>query len=188
MTKHVYPGHFCLLVFFQEIWKVKERKKMEQEIITEFLTLKENDPWNEENWDEITLFNPQEPEYNKKLGAWGEINLCPLCTTLNGRMREIQKNNQGLILFHHPRSSSLTHQIIRNLLTFIFQNQKIKKVFLLQVEEIRTTGKISDNKITEIMESLSEPETLPKTEVIKLLNQNKFIPRVIYEIQRDKYF
>lgn len=60
--------------------------------------------------------------------------------------------------------------------------QKIGSEFLtlkkLQLEEIGTTGKISDKK-------LDKPEIIPFTEFINILEQNKFNNNIIYEIRKE---
>lgn len=45
MTRYIYPPHFCLIIFAQNIWKEKSKEQIIQEVTKRFQTFEKRSVW-----------------------------------------------------------------------------------------------------------------------------------------------
>lgn len=94
------------------------------------------------------------------------------------------KKNVGLILFSH---SLIEKNGIINLVSSLLEDHRVKKIKLLEVEEVRLTGRISPNKIVEINTKLSSRK-IYHSEFLRCVEEGKVDPFTIYEIVKVRYY
>lgn len=169
--------HFCLLIFGQGIWKDSFTKKISKDTKTNFFHLS---GYSKDSLfctcpicnALVYLFDPQNP------GDY--IDFCDLCKALYKKFEEIKGQNEGVILFSHQLMRE-TDQL-KDLAQSLLSNEKIKKIYILEVEWVKISKSISL-----LIKNISH-ERLKKSEFFEILKTNKFEYRVIYEIFKDKYY
>jgi hypothetical protein len=169
--------HFCLLIFGQGFWKNSFNKKISKETKTNFFHLS---GYSKDSLfctcpicnTLVKLFDPRTP------GDY--VDICDLCKALYEKFDNIKGLNEGLILFSHQ----LMHEMeqLQNLTQNLLSNEKIKKVYILEVKFEKISKPIS-NIIYSIMN-----KRLKKSEFFEILKANKFEYGVIYEVFKDKYY
>ena len=169
--------HFCLLIFGQGFWKESFTKKISKETKSNFFHLS---GYSKDSLfctcpicnALIKLFDPHNP------GDY--VDFCDLCKALLTEFEDIKGQNEGVILFSHQLMREMSQ--FQNLTQSLLSNEKIKKIYLLEVEY----EKIS-KPIPSIIEALNH-KRIKKSEFLELLNENKFEYRVVYEIFKDRYY
>ena len=170
-------NHFCLLIFGQGLWKETFTKKISKETKFNFFHLSGY------SVDSlfctcpicnalVKLFDPMNPD--------GYIDVCDLCTALYKRFKEIQGQNEGMILFSHQLMDDLNQ--LENLTQNLLTNEKIKKIYILELEWVKIS-----KSIPLLLEDINQ-KRLRKSEFIDLIKKNLFEYKVIYEIFKDKYY
>ncbi len=167
--------HFCLLIFGQGVWKEEFTKKISTESKSNFFHLS---GYSKDNLSctcpicnsLVKLYDPSNP------GEYVEI--CDLCKALYNKFKEIQGQNEGILLFSHQlmRLNQL-QSFARNLVS----DEHIKKIFVLQI-----AWKKNSKPAPAIIEALSH-EKLKKSEFLEL-EEDQYKYHVIYEISKDKYY
>jgi hypothetical protein len=71
---------------------------------------------------------------------------------------------------------------IENLTQYLLYKEEIKKIYILEVEHVKTSKPISS-----IVEDILH-KRLKKSEFYNLLKKHKFEYRILYEIFKDKYY
>lgn len=183
MVKYVYLPHFCLLIYPQDQWNEKEQKIVCEQLTSKFRSFIENNPWDEKDRDELTLFNPQKPENNPAMGAWGIISPCVVCDALIPTFVDKQGNKQGLILFSH---SQLLSTDLVQFLEFLLNHAKIKKVLILSLDEINITGKMSSIQALKWIPK-GQLQSCNLTEMKNSITQKGLQSGILYEIRKDKF-
>lgn len=169
--------HFCLLIFGQGLWKDSFTKKISKETKTSFFHLSGY------SIDSlfctcpicnalVKLFDPLNP------GDY--VDFCDLCKALYKKLEDIKEHNEGLILFSHQLMQDLNR--LQNLTQSLLSNDKIKKLYILEVEWVKIS-----KPIPQVINEISH-NRLKKSEFFELLKANKYEYRVIYEIFKDKYY
>ncbi len=168
--------HFCLLIFGQGIWKEAFVKKMSKESNYNFFHLLGYSKDSEFCKcaicrASIKLFDPLNPgEY---------VFICDLCKALYKKFKNIQGENEGIILFSHHLMYDLNQ--LQNFVQNLVSNEFIKKIYILEVKWVKISKSTNS-----IIEKISH-KRLKKSEFIEL-KQNQFEYSVIYEIFKDKYY
>lgn len=169
--------HFCLLIFGQGKWKENFEKKVSKETKSSFFHLSGY------TTDSlfctcpicnalVKLFDPSNP------GDYVEI--CDYCKGLYKVFRIIQGTNEGMILFSHNLFKEATQ--IENLTQNLLSNEKIKKLYILQVD----WEKIS-KPYSELSREITQ-QRINKSEFLSMLREIGLEYKIIYEIYKDKYF
>ena len=120
----------------------------------------------------VKLFDPMNPgEY---------VDFCDLGKALYEKFESIKGPNEGMILFSHQLMNDLDQ--LQTLTQTLLSNDKIKKIYVLEVEWVKIS-----KPIPSVINELTQ-KRLKKSEFLELLKQNRFEYRAIYEIYKDKYY
>ena len=169
--------HFCLLIFGQDFWKENFTQKISKETKTSFFHLS---GYSEDSLfctcpicnSLVKFFDPMNP---------GEfVDFCDLGKALYKKFESIKEQNEGMILFSHQLMNDLDQ--LQTLTQTLLSNDKIKKIYVLEVERVKIS-----KPIPSIMNELTQ-KRLKKSEFLELLKENRFEYRTIYEIYKDKYY
>jgi hypothetical protein len=169
--------HFALLIFGQGLWKESFTKKISKDTKSSFFHLS---GYTKDSLfctcpvcnALIKLFDPMKPdEY---------LDRCDLCIPLYQQLEKIKGSNEGMILLSHNGIREL--ELLQNLTSSLLSNEKIKKIYVLEVEY-----KKIEKEVPLIIQDLKH-QRLPKSEFISLLENKMYNYRVIYEIFKDKYY
>ena len=163
-------GHFCLLIIAHEKWKPHFSGNLLEKLNKKFLPLLEPRSKQEEikiGWNETPkepLFDPQ--NYEK----------CQTCIVLKPSFENKKGVNDGLILFSH----SLPDRVgVKTFLAQLFEERRIKKVYYL---ELGFGEELKQNEVSDI-----KHEQLSISEITQLIEQNKLVTKILYDILRLKY-
>ncbi|MFX1388401.1 MAG: hypothetical protein ACFE9M_14375 [Promethearchaeota archaeon] len=163
-------GHVCLLIFAQGTWKEHYKTKLLKDVKNRFLDSMDIDEIDE--WAEI----PQVPLFNPKFP--GESDLpCELCIPLYEIFEEKRGTNEGLILFSH---NILGWKGMENFLLFVLGEDKVKKIYYLELDSNSYVLGISD-KIPEIIQNIKHVE-INRSTFFDLFEKEKIEFSIIYEI------
>ncbi|MDD1778316.1 MAG: hypothetical protein LUQ65_09120 [Candidatus Helarchaeota archaeon] len=184
MTKYVYFPHFCVLLYAQNQWNEKEEKILYEQVALRYHSVVDDNPWDEKDWDEVTLYNPQKPENNPARGDWGIIHPCIICNALIPTFTAKKGDKQGFILFSH---SILPPAELTQFLEFLLSQEQIKKILLLILDEINVTGKMTRSKALSLI-PIGEMQSYTLTEMKTALDQKPIQSGVLYEIRKDKFY
>lgn len=182
MTRFTYFPHFCILLYAQDQWNEKEQNILYGQVASKYHSVVDDNPWDEKDWDEVTLYNPQKPENNPERGAWGIINPCIICNALIPIFTAKKGDKQGFILFSH---SILPPTELTQFLEFLLSQEKIKKMVILILDEITVTGKMTRSKALSLIPTGAQSYNL--TEIKTAITQKTIQSGVLYEIRKDKY-
>jgi len=170
--------HFALLIFgLQSKWKESFTRKILKDTKSNFFHLS---GYTKDSLfctcpicnALIKLFDPKNPdEY---------VALCGLCIPLYQKLERMKASNEGMIFLSH--NAIIKPELLKDLTNNLLSNDKIKKIFILEVE-----NKKIEKDIPLIIEELKH-QRLPKSEFISLLENKLYNYRVIYEIFKDQYF
>jgi hypothetical protein len=108
------------------------------------------------------------------------VDHCNLCIPLYQKLERMKGSNEGMIFFSH--NCIREAELLQNLTNSLLSNEKIKKIYILEVEY-----KKIDKEVPLIIEELKH-QRLPKSEFISLLEKKLYKYRVIYEIFKDNYY
>ncbi|MFX1340365.1 MAG: hypothetical protein ACFFDK_17275 [Promethearchaeota archaeon] len=169
--------HFCVLIFGQGLWKDSFTKKISKDTKTSFFHLS---GYSKDSLfctcpicnALVKLFDPLNP------GDY--VNFCDLCKALYKKFEDIKGQNEGVILFSHQLIRETDH--LKNLAQKLLSNEKIKKIYILEVEWVKIS-----KPIPLVIKNISQ-KRLKKSEFFEILKTNKFEYRVIYEIFKDRYY
>ncbi len=175
MTR-IRSDHFALLVFGQGLWKESFAKKISEDTNSNFFHLS---GYTKEGLvctcpicnAHIELFDPRNPdEY---------FDLCDLCIPLYQKLEKMKGSSEGMIFLSH--NAIVEPELLQDLTNSLLSNDKIKKIYLLEVEY-----KKIEKEVPLIIEDLKH-QRLPISEFISLLENKLYNYRVIYEIFKDNY-
>lgn len=169
--------NFCLLIFGQGLWKDSFTKKISKETKTNFFHLS---GYSKDSLfctcpicnALVKLFDPLNP------GDY--IDFCDLCKALYKKFEDIKGQNEGVVLFSHQLMREMNQ--LQSLIQSLLSNEKIKKIYILEVERVKIS-----KPIPSIIDAITH-KRLKKSEFFELLKGNKFEYRIIYEIFKDKYY
>lgn len=169
--------HFCLLIFGQGLWKDSFTMKISKETKSSFFHLS---GYSKDSLfctcpicnALVKLFDPLNP------GDY--IDFCDLCKALYKKLEDIKGENKGMIVFSHQLMRDLNQ--LQRLTQSLLSNEKIKKIYILEVEWVKIS-----KPIPSVIDAIMH-KRLKKSEFFELLKGNKFEYRVIYEIFKDKYY
>lgn len=184
MTKYVYWPHLCVLLYAQDQWNEKEQKIVYEQVTAKHQAFIKNDPWDEKDWEQLTLYNPQKPENNPAMGDWGIIHPCVICDALVPTFVDNRGNKQGFILFSH---SQLSTPDLTQFLVFLLTHPKIKKVLLLNVDEIHVTGKMSRTQALKTIPK-GQIQSYTLSEMKNFLAQKGVQSGILYEIRKESFY
>ena len=184
LTRYKYFPHFCLVVYAQGTWNKKIEKAMIDDIATKFEELGDHHPFNEEGWDQITLFNPRNTKHKEEWGKWGIITPCEICLALYEVFTKVKGSNQGEVLFSHYLLNS---QAMISFLEHLLQNRHVKKTDMTAIPHIDTTGKISEKTITNITRNIRS-QNAQLSEILQIIEKDAFKTQTIYTIMKDRYY
>ncbi len=169
--------HFALLIFGQGNWKESFTKKISKDTKSSFFHFS---GYTKDSLfctcsicnALIKLFDPMRTdEY---------VDLCSLCIPLYQKLERMKGSNEGMIFFSH--NVIREPELLQNLINSLLSNEKIKKIYILEVEY-----KKIQKEIPLIIDELKH-QRLPKSEFISLLENKLYKYRVIYEIFKDRSF
>ena len=169
--------HFALLIFGQGLWKESFTKKISKDTKSSFFHLS---GYTKDSLfctcpicnALVKLFDPRSPhEY---------VDLCELCIPLYQKLERMKGSNEGMVFLSH--NTIVKAELLKDLTTNLLSNEKIKKIFILEVEY-----KKIEKEVPLIIEDLKH-QRLPITEFLSLLENKLYNYRVIYEIFKDKYY
>jgi len=169
--------HFCLLLFGQGLWKDSFTRKISKETKTNFFHLS--------GYSKDSLFCTC-PICNALVKLFDPLNpgdyvdFCDLCKALYNKFEGIKGQNEGIILFSHQLMNDMNQ--IQNLTQNLLAIEKIKKIYILEVEWVKIS-----KLVPSIIEDIKHIR-LKKSEFFELLKENKFEYRIIYEIFKDRYY
>ena len=117
------------------------------------------------------MFDPENPgEY---------VQFCEYCEVLLSLLKE-QLTNDGILLFSHDL---MKLDKLKQFVEYSLNNRKIKKIFILQQDEI---GK-KKTKAKKLLEKIAN-QKITNSNLKELIDTNKFEYNVLYEIFKDKYY
>ena len=172
--------HLCILIFAQNTWKEKDFIKLEEKTVVNYL---ENTPQGDcdvcltcdicrGTWE---LFDPENPgKYNP---------LCNYCEVLLPFFKKFQ-SGENVLLFSHQTIDS---NGLRSFTETNLSNEKVKKIYILQLHEWREKRYEKYLKAEELIDSLSHVK-ITHSDFLSLLDEDKFEYRVLYEISKDSYY
>ncbi len=167
--------HFCVLIFAQGIWNEKDRKDIRKPIQERHNKVSDN-PYH--FFLKLT--------YRDNMPIYAE---CKLCCPIYEMFEEIKGKNDGILYQgHHYLILEDDIDDIKEFTNLILSNDKIKKFYILYLDsfkEIKTTV-INSMNLQDLKEKLTL-KTCLKSEFIKILDDNEFKSRTIYEISKDRY-
>ena len=169
--------HFCLLIFGQGLWKESFTTKISKETKSSFFHLS---GYSKNSLSctcpicnaLVKLFDPRNP------GDY--VDFCNLCEELFKKFEDVKGQNEGMLLFSHQLMYDLIQ--LQNLTQNLLSNDKIKKIYILEVEWVKIS-----KSIHEIIEGITK-RRLKKSDFFQLIKENNFEYSVIYEIFKDKYY
>ena len=168
--------HFALLIFGQGLWKESFTRKTSKDTKSSFFHLS---GYTKDSLfctcpicnALIKLFDPRSPDEN--------VDLCGLCIPLYQKFERMKGSNEGMVFLSH--NAILEAELLKDLTNSLLANDKIKKIYILEVEY-----KKIEKEIPLIIEELKH-QRLPKSEFISLLENKLYNYRVIYEIFKDQH-
>jgi hypothetical protein len=163
-----FTEHFSLVVFAQDKWNEKDRKRIGTNVKARFLELAGHSDCKTcgscpicRSFEE--LFDPAAP------GPYDQP--CGLCKGLHTKMKSLLGKNDGFVLFSHTRP------IGKDLVTLILKDKHVKKVFVLSW----ITSKVHKPSVKDI-EGLSI-DKIVQTDFLKGTPKDN----IIYEVHKDEY-
>ena len=185
MVRYGYDPHTCLLLFAPGHWGNKTKDKVFELVNSKFLSFGNEQAWgwDEKEWHQVSLFDPINPMANEEWGSYGEIRVCELCQGLQEVLQSKRGSSGGLILLSH---SQLESEQKKDFISFILEQQEIKKVFFLEIERIQTTGKITEERVEKEVASITDMK-MNKSEFLQMLEDDDVKPSIVYEILKEWY-
>ena len=175
MPKHKKTGwyeHFCILIFAQGKWSDSDRERVINPIQNK---RKEKIEHPYPFFTKLTL-RRDPPQFAK----------CELCENLHTLFKELKGLNDTILYQgHHYLIFEDDKEDIKELVSIILSNEKVKKFYLVYIKgfsEIKTT-KISAMNLDEL-KALLTFKKVNKAEFIKILEDNIFEKRTMYEISK----
>ncbi|MHA1933010.1 MAG: hypothetical protein ACW96X_10740 [Promethearchaeota archaeon] len=173
----IHSDHFALLIFGQGLWKESFARKISKDTKSSFFHLS---GYTKDSLfctcpicnALIKLFDPRNPDEH--------VDLCGLCIPLFQKFERMKGSNEGMVFLSH--NAILEAGLLKDLTNNLLANDKIKKIYILEVEY-----KKIEKEIPLIIDELKH-QRLPKSEFISLLENKLYNYRVIYEIFKDQYF
>ena len=170
--------HLCVLIFAQNTWKGKDYKKLEAKAVSEFIGNAGHEdcdlcltcPICRATWE---LFDP------KNLGEFNFI--CKYCEVLIPFFESYQTGD-NVLLFSHQ---NLNIEGLRSFIELNLTNDKVKKIFILQLQEWEKKVKMPK---AEDLIGLIIHKKLKRSEFIALLDSEEFEYRVLYDVFKDAYY
>jgi len=168
MARKDFDHHVCLMIFAQDQWKPKHHDKILSEVKRRFYGLSGHSDCKICKTCPICnalneLFDPMVPgEYDT---------VCGLCLRIYGLLKQMLGDHDGAILFSHYIS------VTQELIDKIFEDPKVKKVFVLDLYE-RLPERMDDKRLHGL-----ETKVIPKSE----FRSFEGTQNVILELRRDEY-
>lgn len=185
MVQYDYDSHLCLAIIAQGNWTDRIKEDFFQEINNKFLEFDKGDvAWDEKQWHQVSLFDPNNPRDNEEWGVWGKIFVCNICKELLKFLEKHKRTRDGIILFTH---TSIEPSNLKELLELIIKHKKTKKIYYLTIGEVSSKGKISSEQLNEIINRIQHSK-LPWTDFVLLIQDEDLKSYVNYEIIKDQYY
>ena len=170
--------HTCILIIAQNQWKEKDFERFGDGSLSDMLGELEHDdcdicltcPICRSFWE---LFDPE------NLGEYNQ--LCEYCEVFLPLFKEEQKGD-SVLLFSHK---NLLPDSLKKFTEFTLENERIKKIFILQHQDWKKRGQLPSPK--ELLKKVKHQE-LKKSEFFSIIDEDKFEFLVMYEIFKDKYY
>lgn len=175
MPKHKKTGwyeHFCILIFAQGKWNNTDREGIINPIREK---RKENihDPY--PFFTKLTL-RRDPPQFA----------MCELCERLHDLFKEIKGENDAILYQgHHYLIYEDDKEDMKELVDIILSNEKVKKFYLIYIKgfsELKTTKIRTIDLIR--LKALLTSKKVSKTDFVKILDENKFENRIVYEVSK----
>ena len=175
MARHQKMGayeHFCVLIFAQGTWNEKDRESILKPL---------QEKHNEQGDDPYHLYlkltrRESMPQYSD----------CQLCRPIYEMLEELKGQNDAILFQgHHYLIIEDDVEDLKDLAKFLLSKDKVKKVYLLYLDsfkEIKRTV-INTMSLQDLKEKLAQKRA-NISEFIKILNENSFSSRTIYEITK----
>ena len=164
--------HFCVLIFAQGTWNDKDRESIIKPL-QEKHNEKRDDPYH--LYLKLTRRDTM-PQYSD----------CQLCRPIYELLEEIKGQNDTILFQgHHYLIIEDDAEDLKDLAEFVLSKDKVKKLYLLYLDsfkEIKTTV-INTMTLQDLKEKLTWKQ-VSTTEFIKILHENNFSSRTIYEITK----
>ena len=172
----VYSRHFCVIVYAQDNWKDKDYQKFSDLTLADYLGRAEHSdceicltcPVCRANWE---LFDPENP------GKY--IQICEYCNALFPIFKK-HLTGDGFILFSHEL---LKLEELKQFTEFSLNNNKIKKIFILEQDDPKRKPSKTQDMIAQI-----NHQELKISEFLILIDNGDFEYNTIYEIFKDRYY
>jgi len=175
MVRHQKMGayeHFCVLIFAQGTWNDKDRESILNPL---------QEKHNEQRDNPYHLYlkltrRDSMPQYSD----------CQLCRPIYEMLEELKGQNDALLFQgHHYLIIEDDVEDLKDLAKFLLSKDKVKKVYVLYLDsfkEIKRTV-ISTMSLQDLKEKVAQ-KRVSTSEFIKILQENSFSSRTIYEITK----
>jgi hypothetical protein len=166
------PEHFCFFIHEQSTWSEKDRTEIEAIVLRSSIKLFRN--ISEPDW-------MMQSKYRIFWDCFDPIvvksNQCPICKLLLPKFIQTQKEHRGILRFSH---SEFYMEQFAPFVQLLLANQRIKKIYLLLLEEQGPHDPVIDNLWR------SEQRVI-LNQFLSLIQDEMIEYATLYEVVKDSY-